>query len=228
MRLPSSHRLAAMLGSVVTSVTHSIFFKSLLPAMKKPDSDPNHIELHHCRFFGKLNLNHCSEVFVQCEIGQSEQNNKKKKKKCTGLLLWKMHAKDRAPPKTLPASYHPSHLKLGSTMEKWQVYGIFLTTAIPLRWKELYLALTNFQLQEKVSGWETVPARTLAYNPKLKGWSPGRTTELTAQTEQGTAVHKEHHSLSTGNLSAVHDYQVLFICYCKAPYQLKSLIFFRS
>lgn len=53
---------------------------------------------------------------------------------------------------------------------------------------------------------ETISAMTLVYNPTLKGWSPGSTTELTAETEQGIAVHKERDTLSTGNLSAVLDY----------------------
>lgn len=67
-------------------------------------------------------------------------------------------------------------------------------------------SFTNFWLKEKATVLKTISAMTLVYNPTLKGWSPGSTTELTAQTEQGIAVPKDHHTLSTGNLSAVLDY----------------------
>lgn len=54
--------------------------------------------------------------------------------------------------------------RLGSTVEKWQVYGNFLSTDICFRSKELFLSIPNLWLKEEVSVLKTSD-RTLVCSP---------------------------------------------------------------
>lgn len=109
-------------------------------------------------------------------------------------------------------------------MEKWQVYGIFPSTATTLRWKELFRSFTNFWLKEKVIMWKHYQL-WLVYSPVLQGCSPGSTTAPTASTEEGIAAHGEHRTWYWESFSSTRPFGGVYPMLQGAlPAQLTSII----